>query len=255
MRYFIFFISILLLLGCGPGDHMDDDSMDENTMDSTTTEVITTNTTLYYGDITNDDVVALDTTKMQLEARISSNGEYPYEVAQALDKELYVINRADYTIGILNSSTNTIDNEIALSFYPRSIHINNSDILLTSANEPAAAVITSNIASQSYTDSSYVEPISYGGENATGHPVWVDDNYFLLLDRTENTIELYHKESYTPIDKLTTQSSVHHVMHKNGYYYGISEGEQNAVSPGIVKFSVANGKITLSHRAITQFTL
>ena len=246
MRYFIFFISILLLLGCGPGDHMDDDSMDENTMDSTTTLVTTTSTILYYGDITNDDVVALDTTYMQLKERISSNGEYPYEVAQALGEELYVINRADYTIGILDSSTNTINNEVALSFYPRSIHINNSDILLTSANEPAAAVITSSIASDSYTDSSYVEPISYGGENATGHPVWVDDNYFLLLDRTENTIELYHKESYTPISKLTTQSSVHHVMYKNGYYYGISEGEQNAVSPGIVKFSVANGKITLA---------
>ena len=241
MRYSIFFISIFLLLGCGPGDHMDDDAME-----STTTEVTTTSTTLYYGDITNDDVVALDTTEMQLKDRISSNGEYPYEVAQALGEELYVINRADYTIGILDSSTNTIGDEVALSFYPRSININNSDILLTSANEPAAAVITSNIASDSYTDSSYVEPISYGGENATGHPVWVDDNYFLLLDRTENTIELYHKDSYTPISKLTTQSSVHHVMYKNGYYYGISEGEQNAVSPGIVKFSVANGRITLS---------
>ncbi len=244
MRYAILLISIFLFNGCG-GMHMDDDDMDITAM-VPTAEVTTINNTLYYGDIKNNDVIAIDTIKMQLDTRISSNGEYPYEVTQALDKELYVINRADYTIGVLNSSTNTIDNEIALSFYPRSIQINDSDILLTSANEPAAAVITSDTASQSYTDSSYVTPISYGGKNATGHPVWVDDNYFLLLDRTENTIELYHKESYAPIDKLTTQSSVHHVMHKNGYYYGISEGEQNAVSPGIVKFSVANGKITLS---------
>ena len=240
MRYFIFFISIFLLSGCG-GMHMDDEEM-ESTME----EITTINTTLYYGDLKSDDVVALDITQMQLLERIGSNGVYPYEVAQALDKELYVINRKDYTIGILDSSTNTIDDEIALSFYPRSISVNGSDILLTSANEPDAAVITSNTASQSYTDSTYVKPVSYGGENATGHPVWIDDNYFLLLDRTENTIELYHKDSYTPIDKLTTQSSVHHVMYKNGYYYGISEGEQNAVSPGIVKFSVANGKITLA---------
>jgi hypothetical protein len=235
MRYFIFTISIFLLLGCGPGDHMDDDAM-------TTT---TTDTILYYGDISNNDVVALDISQMQLKERIASNGTYPYEIAQSLDDELYVINRADYTIGILDSSTNSIDDEVALSFYPRSISINNSDILLTSANEPAAAVINSNIASASYTDSSYVKPISYGGENATGHPVWIDDKYFLLLDRTENTIELYHKESHAPIDKLTTQSSVHHVMFKDGYYYGISEGEQNVVSPGIIKFSVANGKISL----------
>lgn len=247
MRYFIFFISIFLLYGCGM--HMDDD-----TMDITTTDVTTTSTTLYYGDIISNDVVALDTEKMQLKERIGSNGEYPYEVAKALGEDLYVINRADYSIGVLNSNTNTITDEIALSFYPRSISINASDILLTSANEPDAAVITSNTASQSYTDSSYVKPVSYGGENATGHPVWVDDDYFLLLDRTENTIELYHKESYTPVDKLTTQSSVHHVMYKDGYYYGISEGEQKVVSPGIVKFSVTHGKITLGiERLLSSF--
>ena len=240
MRYFIFFISIFLLSGCG-GMHMDDEEM-ESTME----EITTINTTLYYGDLKSDDVVALDITQMQLLERIGSNGVYPYEVAQALDKELYIINRKDYTIGILDSSTNTIDDEIALSFYPRSISVNGSDILLTSANEPDAAVITSNTASQSYTDSTYIKPVSYGGENATGHPVWIDDNYFLLLDRTENTIELYHKDRYTPIDKLITQSSVHHVMYKNGYYYGIAEGKQNGVSPGIVKFSVSDGKIILT---------
>ncbi len=168
MRYYIFLSSIFLFLGCGPGDHMDEG-----------TEVITTSTTLYYGDIKNDAVVVLDTDKMQLTERISSNGVNPYEISQALDKELYVINRSDYTIGVLDSITNTIIDEIALSFYPRSISIHLSDILLTSANEPAAAIITSNTASPSYTDSAYVTPISYGGENATGHPVWVDDNYFV----------------------------------------------------------------------------
>jgi YVTN family beta-propeller protein len=230
---------MFFLLGCGPGDHMDDDSMD-------TTEVTTTSTTLYYGNINNDTVVLLDTETMQLKEVINSNGVNPYEIAQALGNELYVINRSDYTIGILDTVTNTLASEISLGFYPRSISINLSDILLTSVNEPAAAVITSNTASQSYTDSAYVPPASFGGSNATGHPVWVDNNYFLLLDRTENTIELYEKNNYTPIDKLTTQSSVHHVMYKDGYYYGISEGKQNGVSPGVVKFSVANGKITLS---------
>jgi len=239
MRYFFLLSSMFFLLGCGPGDHMDDDSMD-------TTEVTTTSTTLYYGNVNNDTVMILDAENMQLKEVINSNGVNPYEISQALGNELYVINRSDYTIGILDTITNTIASEISLGFYPRSISINLSDILLTSANEPAAAVIRSNTASQSYTDSAYVTPASYGGSNATGHPVWVDNNYFLLLDRTENTIELYEKNNFTPIDKLTTQSSVHHVMYKNGYYYGISEGKQNGVSPGVVKFSVANGKITLA---------
>ena len=243
MRYCLLMISTFLFLGCGK--HMDDAA----------TEVTTTSTILYYGDITNNDVVALDTAEMQLKETISSNGMYPYEIAQALDEELYVLNRADYTIGILDSSTNTIDYEIDLSFYPRSISIQGSDILLTSTNEPAAAVITSNVASPSYSDSPYVTPISYGGENATGYPIWVDNDYFLLLDRTENSIELYLKDGYTPVSKITTQSSVHHVMYRDGYYYGICEGEQNASSPGVVKFSVAEGKITLeTERLLSSFS-
>lgn len=243
MRYCLLMISTFLFLGCGK--HMDDAA----------TEVTTTSTILYYGDITNNDVVALDTAEMQLKETISSNGMYPYEIAQALDEELYVLNRADYTIGILDSSTNTIGYEIDLSFYPRSISIQGSDILLTSTNEPAAAVITSNVASPSYSDSPYVTPISYGGENATGHPIWVDNDYFLLLDRTENSIELYLKDGYTPVSKITTQSSVHHVMYRDGYYYGICEGEQNASSPGVVKFSVAEGKITLeTERLLSSFS-
>jgi len=243
MRYFVYTLFAFLLLGCGPGDHMDEESMDS------TPETVTTNI-LYYGDIINNTVVALDTTLMQPIKNIDSNGDYPYEIAQALGNELYILNRKDYTIGVLDPASDTITDEIALDFYPRSIKINNSDILLTSANEPAAAIITSHIASPSYTDSHYREPVSYGGSNATGHPVWVDNDHFLLLDRTENAIELYRKDFYQPIDKLTTKSSVHHVIEKNNIFYGISEGEQNGVSPGILKFTVTNGRIMLQQERL-----
>ncbi len=232
MRYYIPLLSVFLFFGCG--GHMHDESKEVTT------------SILYYGDINNDDVIALDIDQMKLVKSIDSNGTYPYEVAEGFGDELYVINRADDTIGILDSETETISSEVDLDFYPRSTSINDADTLVTSANDPAAAIITSEIASDVYTDSSYVNPISYGGDNATGHPVWVDDDYFLLLDRTENTIELYQKDNFTPIDKLITLSSVHHVMIKDGYFYGISEGEQDVVSPGVVKFSVADGKITLS---------
>ena len=35
------------------------------------------------------------------------------------------------------------------------------------------------------------------------------------------------------------------MLTRNGIFYGISEGQQNGVSPAVVKFTVANGKITL----------
>ena len=248
MRYIIYTLSAFLLLGCGPGDHMNETSME--------TETVTVNTNiLYYGDIINNSVVALDLTLMHPINTIDSNGDYPYEIAQALNNELYVLNRKDYTIGILDPISNRITGEVNLDFYPRSVKINQNDILLTSANEPAAAVINSNTASPSYADSGYIEPVSYGGSNATGHPVWVNDDQFLLLDRTENSIELYEKGSFQPIDKLKTRSSVHHVIDKHGIFYGICEGEQNGVSPGILKFTVNHGKIiVIQEKLLSQLS-
>jgi hypothetical protein len=197
----------------------------------------------------------LDIESMKLRDSIDSNGHYPYEISEGFATDLFVINRKDYTIGVLDTHTNTIVDEVALDFSPRSIKINNLDAFLTSSNAPSGAIINGSTASATYSDSTYVDPISYGGTNATGHPVWVDDNYFLLLDRTENMIELYVKGNHSPLQKIQTKSSVHHVMLKNGYFYGIEEGEQNKVSPGVLKFSVANGKITvLQERLLSELS-
>ena len=57
------------------------------------------------------------------------------------------------------------------------------------------------------------------------------------------------------MSKLVTNSSVHHVMSRDGFYYGIAEGEQNVVSPGIVKFTVSNGNISLvNERLLSTFS-
>ena len=64
MRYAFYLLPAFLLLGCGPGDHMND-SMDE------TTVVTTVNDTLYYGDIINNDVIGLDLKLMQQVQTIS----------------------------------------------------------------------------------------------------------------------------------------------------------------------------------------
>ena len=232
MKYVLALMVILLFLGCRK-DHMEEE----------TTTVVSS--VVYYGDINNDTVLAIDIAKMELQEVIASNGIYPYEIAQGFDKDLYVINRDDYSVGVLKTDTNSIDTQIDLDFKPRSISINADDTLLSSANEPHSAIVTADIVSATYSDSNYTQPTSFGGSNATGHPVWIDENYFLLLDRTENTIELYEKGTYTPVSKLQTSSSVHHVMSRDGFYYGIAEGEQNVVSPGIVKFTVADGSISL----------
>ena len=166
MKYVLALIVILLFLGCRK-DHMDEE-----------TTITVVNSIVYYGDIKNDAVLAIDIAHMQLQEVITSNGIYPYEVAQGLNNNLYVINRADYNVGILNTVTNTIDDQIDLDFKPRSIAINGNDTLFSSADKPSAAVATAEVVSTVYSDSDFIQPTSFGGSNATGHPVWVDENYF-----------------------------------------------------------------------------
>ncbi len=208
-------------------------------------EITTYSNSIYYGDVNSDMVIGIDVDNMSLKSVVASNGHTPYEISTAFGNDLYVINRKDYTIGIFDSDSDAIVSEVNLNFMPRSTSIHGSDTLISSVDEPSEAIITENIASNTYSDSPYLLPTSFGGSNATGHPVWIDDNYFLLLDRTENTIELYQKGIYTPVSKVTTSSSVHHVLNRDGTFYGILEGKQNSVSPGVLKFGVSNGRITV----------
>ncbi len=243
MKYVLAILFIFLFLGC------------RHDMQESYTEEVQTGTVVYYGDINSDSVVAIDIEDMKLVEVIASNGVKPYEVQQGTDEFLYVINRDDFNVGVLNSDRNEIEDEIYLNFKPRSIAIKADTLLLTSVNEPSAATIELNVVSPTYGDSSYVQPSSYGGDNATGHPVWIDENYFLLLDRTENSIELYVKGYSVPISKLITSSSVHHVLIRDSYCYGIAEGKQNGVSPAIVKFSAIGGKLTLiKERLLSDFS-
>ena len=106
MNYLFYLLPTFLLFGCGMGDHMNDDNMDS------TVTTTSTHNFLYYGDITNDMVVKLDVTLMKPISSTDSNGLYPYEIAKALNNKLYVLNRHDNIIGVLDPITNSIIDEV-----------------------------------------------------------------------------------------------------------------------------------------------
>ena len=194
---------------------------------------------IFYGDINNNDVLKINYKTMELNKTIHSNGIYPYEIANGFDNSLLVINRGDTNIGVLNN--NEISSVYPLSFQPRSISLNRAtkDILISSSSDPYTKLLSSSVV---YSDSEYKNPHSFGGSGATGHPYWINEKYFFLLDRTENSIEVYVVGSSTPVSKLQTSSSVHHLIKKGDYFYGTLEGERGGVSPGIIKFKIAYAK-------------
>lgn len=195
---------------------------------------------IYYGDIQNDEILNIDIKTMKLVSTQKSNGTYPYEITNGYDDDLLILNRKDTTVGVIKNDS--ISTQSTLDFSPRSLALNSGQklILASSTSHPAHTLLTEN--SLFYSDSDYQVPTSYGGENATGHPIWVNEIYFLLLDRTESSIELYKVGSSDIIAKLHTSSSVHHLIKQEGFYYGTLEGIRGQTSPGIVKFKIAYEK-------------
>ncbi len=137
----------------------------------------------YYGDKENNEVLKINYKTMKLEKVIPSSGIYPYEVANGFDNRLLVLNRGDTNIGVIENDA--IEKVYNLEFKPRSISLNSEKktILMCSSSEPAMKILSD---TKVYSDSTYKEPTSFGGKGATGHPIWINEEYFLLLDRTEN---------------------------------------------------------------------
>jgi len=207
---------------------------------------------IYYGDIENNEVIHIDTENMRLVSVQKSSGDTPYEITNGYDDTLFVINRKGTQVDVLEDDILT--ESINLDFSPRSIILNSEQklALVSSTTAPAESLLKTG--SLLYSDSSYKKPVSFGGSYATGHPIWVNDSYFLLLDRTESAIELYKVGDTKVISKLKTSSAVHHLVKKNGIFYGTLEGIQGSTSPGILKFKISYEKfIQVQEQLIADF--
>ncbi len=202
----------------------------------------------YYGDYSSNRAFVIDVNKMSIDTVIENTGQGPYETDQVSEEFAYVLNRDDTNINVVSLHRDKIVNTIPLSYKPRSIvkSPNNKFGLLSGKSEPWASLIdlrSHEINIDGFKDSDYQKISDFGGGNATGHPFWVNDNQFLLLDRTENTIELYSKDGLTPSAKLSTSSSVHHVFKIENDYFAVLEGKrgstpESSMSPGLIKFSI-----------------
>ena len=230
----------LLIVGC-------------NSDTSTSSAKTQNNSQLYYGDIQNDRVLVIDINTMSLEKTIDNTGQYPYEVTQLNAKQFVAINRKDYTLNIIEDKE--IVKSIDLDFKPRSFVTNTKRTLISSVSEPSELLFSENFtSSKKYSDSAYTTPKSYGGSYATGHPYWINESYFLLLDRCENAVELYSVDDTAPIDKLLTTTSVHHVVYVDKTYYGLMEGSTTKAL-GVVKFKIEFGKIKyVGERLMSDFS-
>jgi DNA-binding beta-propeller fold protein YncE len=220
----------------------------------------------FYGDKLEDRVVVLDVDNMSLTQTIDTVGVDPYPVDQAgtLDK-VYAITRSSNSIDVIDASTLQPLGLIELQHYPRSSEAYNATLglqLVTGADKPMAslidvdtdkvvAVVGENVA---------VDPIDYGGSNATGHPFWFSDNKFALIDRGNRTINMYKVVQNRRgiwktvlLDSVDTPTAVHHFVKRDlsslsgadkHSYYALAEGNPEAgIAPSILKYVLKRNKL------------
>jgi len=226
----------------------------------------------FYGDKLEDRVVVLDVDNMSLTQTIDTVGVDPYPVDQAgkLDK-VYAITRSSNSIDVIDAGTMQPLGLIELQHYPRSSEAYNAALglqLVTGADKPMASLIdvnTDEVVAVVGSDIA-VDPVDYGGSNATGHPFWFDENKFALIDRGNRQILVYRvvqnrrgKWKTVLLDVVSTPTAVHHFVKRDlsvlsgidkKSYYALAEGNPEAgIAPSILKYVLKRNRLEFAAQA------
>ena len=237
-------------------------------------------TKAYFGDKANNLIVVVDVENMKILEKSPTGNSVSY-ASEVITTEashgsstpkMYVDNRGSNAIGVLDSATNTITKNIALEFYPRSIAVQKKTglVSVSGVDKPMVAIIDSKTDTVIATVGNNVvtKPTTSGhsylasGTMASGHPHWLDENHFVLIDRQNKSISTYKLEknsngtwNTTKINEIVTPSPVHnlvppevHGQHgkKHGtqtstVFYATAEGA-TGVYPSVLKLEFLAGQ-------------
>jgi YVTN family beta-propeller protein len=236
-RYMAFTLLTLFIGACGDGDT--NKSSYGDVMSSSSSHELRANKRVlaYYGDKENNRVVVVDINSMELVDEIATGHQKTYAAEIVKTREshgnlypkLYVDNRGSNAIDVIDSKTDTIIKTISLKFHPRSISVNKKSglVLVSGVDKPMSSVIDSK--SDEVIATVGLDTITYpttsghsyisSGTLACGHPEWLNENHFVLIDREHKFIDTYKifkdingEWKTTLINRLSTPSPVHNLI-------------------------------------------
>lgn len=255
LKSLVVVFAIILLVGCG-----EDPSHKKGGKEATVA---------YFGDKVNNKIDVVDVENMKLIGEIYTGHDKTYaaEVIKlhnqdhSSDKKMYVVNRGSNSIDVIQSSSNTIIKTISLPFFPRSINVQEQTgfVSVSGTNKAMVAIIDSKSDTILATvgDNNRTYPTTSGhsylssGTLASGHPHWLDQEHFVLIDRQAMkiiTYKLINKVgvySIQKINEIDTPSPVHNLIppeihgHSGNIYdifYATAEGSSSAY-PSVMKLS------------------
>lgn len=210
----------------------------------------------YYGDWDANRVFIIDIDNMVLITNVDNTGDGPYGIDQQDPNKAYALTRKTESLTIVDNYTLENYGLITLEHKPRSTNFNANTLLslVSGADKAMTSIIRTdkNKVVKIIGKNEITTPNDFGGTLATGHPLWLNNSQFFMLDRAARTIQLWQKEG-TLLSTLKTPTSIHHIFqppstsilsNEENIYYGVIEGSQSElISPGIIRFAVENNQL------------
>jgi len=212
----------------------------------------------YYGDWDSNRVFIIDVDNMSLLETVEGTGDGPYGVDQQDETKAYVLTRKTESLTIIDNWTITNEGVIPLQHKPRSTNYNTDTglSLVSGADKVMTSIIKVDndkvVKVMGFIDPA--TPYDFGGSLATGHPLWVDNKRFFMLDRAERQIQLWNRKGDL-LSFINTPTSVHHIFQAPSggldyIYYAVVEGNQGKLSPSILRFTVIRGELVVTDEAV-----
>lgn len=215
----------------------------------------------YYGDWNSNAIYIFDVDFMSLIATVEGTGDGPYGIDQQSPDKAYALTRLVESLTVVDNQTLENSGFIPLAHKPRSTSYNpGTNLSLVSGGDKAMTSIIkvkNDKVVRVVGEDALTVPSDFGGSLSTGHPKWVADRKFFMLDRAAREIQLWHFNK-RKLATLQTTTSVHHIFqapvstgHKKGHqvYYAVEEGNRDeAISPAILRFEIKRNRLIQTGR-------
>lgn len=228
----------------------------------------------YYSDRNSNRVFIVDPRNMSVVDVIPTHGDQPYPIDKVGNDKVYVSTRNSTSLDIIDYDGMSFSNAgiVPLQHKARSVGYN-SDTNMALVSGVRKALMSVVDVSTDTVVGVVGEPDEIGSGTITGHPFWVDDDQFLLLDLARNLVHLYKIEQKHPRnghrgprkhgglmivkqDTLRTPSPVHHFSMVPGAkgkdtrtFYGMAEGiSEDGIRPAVLEIFVSGQSISLLNK-------
>ncbi|RDH82880.1 MAG: hypothetical protein DIZ80_11460 [endosymbiont of Galathealinum brachiosum] len=210
----------------------------------------------YYGDWDSNRVYIIDVDNMELLKTVENTGDGPYGIDQQGANKAYALTRKTESLTVVDNYTIENSGLIELEHKPRSTNFNANTLLsLVSGGDKAmTSIIRTDMdrVTQVVGENILTTPHDFGGSLSTGHPLWVSDHHFFMLDRAAREIQLWNRAG-EKLSVLDTPTSIHHIFQPpastmdladKNIFYAVVEGNQaENISPGLIRFSIRRNSL------------